>query len=155
TGEWINYWSGEKVKGGQAVSPGIPSLVGGQLFVRDGAIIPFQKPMQYVGQNPLDTLILKVYPAGKSAYTLLEDDGVSFDFEQGMTSKTYFECKEQQNVIEFTIFPIVGAYEGMLERRAYEIVFNIDRKPTRIELKGVPAPRREMRDEELRGPVPQ
>ena len=155
TGEWINYWSGEKVKGGQTVSPGIPSLAGGQLFVRDGAIIPFQKPMQYVGQNPLDTLILKVYPAGKSAYTLLEDDGVSFDFEQGMTSKTYFECKEQQNVIEFTIFPIVGAYEGMLERRAYEIVFNIDRKPTRIELNGLTVPTWEMKEGVLHVSVPQ
>lgn len=135
-GKWVNYWSGEKVKGGQTVSPSIPTYTGGQLFVKAGAIIPLQKPMQYVGQNPLDTLLLKVYPAGSSGYTLLEDDGVSFDFEQGKISKTQFECKEKENEIEFIVSPTTGAYEGMPDRRAYEIVFNEHRKPSRVELNG-------------------
>ncbi|RZF57482.1 glycoside hydrolase family 31 protein [Sphingobacterium corticibacterium] len=135
-GKWVNYWSGEKITGGQTISPSMPAHTGGQLFVKAGAIIPFQKPMQYVGQNPLDTLILRVYPAGSSAYTLLEDDGVSFDFEQGKISKTYFECKEKEDEIEFIISPAVGSYDGMLEKRAYEIVFNEHRTPSRVELNG-------------------
>lgn len=154
-GKWVNYWSGEKVEGGQTVSPRIPAHTGGQLFVKAGAIIPFQKPMQYVDQNPLDTLILKVYPEGKSSYILLEDDGESFDFEQGAISKAHFECHEKRNEIEFTISPTAGAYKGMLDRRAYEIVFNIDRKPNRIELNGLTIQTWEMKDGVLHVLIPQ
>ena len=154
-GKWVNFWSGENISGGQTISPRMPAHTGGQLFVKAGAIIPFQKPMQYVDQKPLDTLILKVYPSGSSAYTLLEDDGVSFDFEQGAISKTHFECREKQNEIEFTISPTVGAYEGMLDRRAYEIFFNIGHSPSRISLNGALLQEWEMRNGVLQVSIPQ
>ncbi|NEW85068.1 MAG: DUF4968 domain-containing protein, partial [Mariniphaga sp.] len=87
-GNWINYWNGEKFEGGKTVQCKVPVNRGGLLFVKGGAIIPFQKPMQYIGEFPVDTLILKIYPDKKSSYTLLEDDGTTFDFEKGNIAKT-------------------------------------------------------------------
>ena len=62
------------------------------LFVREGAIIPFQKDMQFIGEEPLDTLMVKVFPKDVSSYTMYEDDGKTYDYENGAIATTRFEC---------------------------------------------------------------
>lgn len=89
-GNWINYWTGKKYKGKQEIICDIPKDKGGPLFIKEGTIIPYQKPMQYSDEFPLDTLILNVYPAGKSSYTLLEDDGISYNYDKGAVAETNF-----------------------------------------------------------------
>ena len=75
-GNWIDYWTGEKIAGGKEIEHAYPANRAGLLFVREGAIIPFQKEMQYIGQKPLDTLIVKVFPKEATTYyTMYEDDG--------------------------------------------------------------------------------
>ena len=39
--------------------------------------------MNYVGEKPIDPLIVEVYPEGTSTFTLYEDDGISYDYEKG------------------------------------------------------------------------
>jgi alpha-glucosidase len=131
-GSWINYWSGERMTGGKTVHCKIPETRGGLLFIKAGAIIPYQKTMQYVGEYQLDTLILKVYPENKSSYTLLEDDGNTFDYENGRKAETYFECNVNNNITEFTISPAKGTYNGMGEIRTYDVEMNIPEKPSKI-----------------------
>jgi len=138
-GKWMNYWTGEKMSGGQTVSGRVPPQAGGQLFVKSGAIIPFQKVMQHVDERPLDTLTLKVYPEGHSAYTLLEDDGISFGFEAGTMAKTHFECREAKNEIELVISPTEGSYGGMLEKRTYEVELYTENIPTQLWINDLPA----------------
>jgi alpha-glucosidase len=53
------------------------------LFVRGGAIIPSQQPMQYTDQLPIDPLTLDVYPDGTSSRQYYDDDGISFDYKKG------------------------------------------------------------------------
>jgi hypothetical protein len=53
------------------------------LYVRAGAIVPLGPVKQYTAE-PVDApLTLVVYPGADGAYTLYDDDGVSFDYRTG------------------------------------------------------------------------
>jgi alpha-glucosidase len=131
-GNWTNYWTGEKMAGGRTVKCKVPENRGGLLFVRGGAIIPYQKPTQYIGEQPLDTLILKVYPEKQSTYTLWEDDGKTFDYEKGILAKTRFECNETDSKTTITIYPVEGTYSGMFASRTFQMEIEISKKPARV-----------------------
>ena len=135
-GSWIDYWTGEKFSGGKTVHCNIPATRGGPLFIKAGAIIPYQKPMQYIGEFPTDTLIMRVYPEKQSFYTLMEDDGKSFDFEKGNIAKTQFECNETDRKTDFTIFPVEGKYAGMFTSRNFQLEINSSKKPIKVMVNG-------------------
>jgi alpha-glucosidase (family GH31 glycosyl hydrolase) len=131
-GTWINYWTGEKMSGGKTVHCKVPENRGGLLFIRGGAIIPFQKTMQYVDEYPNDTLFIKVFPERQSSYILWEDDGKTFDFEKGNISKTSFECNDTDKETDFNISPCQGTYSGIIGERTFSIEIVIPEKPIKI-----------------------
>ncbi|HEX5437747.1 MAG TPA: DUF5110 domain-containing protein, partial [Gemmatimonadaceae bacterium] len=53
------------------------------LYVRAGAIIPLGPVKQYTAERVDGPLSLVVYPGADGAFTLYEDDGVSFDYRKG------------------------------------------------------------------------
>jgi alpha-glucosidase (family GH31 glycosyl hydrolase) len=134
-GNWINYWTGEIMAGGRTIRCKVPENRGGLLFIRGGAIIPFQKPTQYIGEQPLDTLIVKVYPEKHSVYTLCEDDGKTFDYEKGILAKTRFECNDADSKTTITIYPVEGGYPGMFASRTFRMEITISKKPAKVLLK--------------------
>jgi len=135
-GNWIDYWTGERVEGGQTVVGKIPANRGGYLFVRNGAIIPMQPVSQFIGESAADTLILDVFPCGRSFYTLYEDDGISFDYEKGNISKTQFECEQSDGHIRFTIHPCEGTFKNIVQQRAYVAKIKAGHKPKKVKLNG-------------------
>lgn len=137
-GEWTNFWTGEKVSGPKKMKVTIPKNRGGHLFVRQGAIIPYQKQMQYVGERPLDTLLIKVFPHEASTYTLWEDDGKTFEYETGKILKTTFECSENDKKIEFSVHNAQGEYKGYYRSRVYSVEFYIPAKPSEVTINGIP-----------------
>jgi len=135
-GIWTNYWTGEKIAGGKTIKCKIPNERGGLLFIREGAIIPYQKPMQYIGEHSVDTLIVRVNPAKKSSYSLWEDDGITYDYEKGIIAKTTFECVDTNKETEFTIFPCEGSYNGIFKSRTYELEIGSSSKPVQVLVNG-------------------
>jgi alpha-glucosidase len=131
-GTWINYWTGEKMNGTKTIHCKVPGNRGGLLFIRNGAILPYQKTMNYTGEFPQDTLFLKVYPEGQSSYTLWEDDGTSFEYEKGKIAKTLFECNNTDSETDFTIFPCQGSYSGIIKNKTYHLELNIPEKPSKV-----------------------
>jgi alpha-glucosidase (family GH31 glycosyl hydrolase) len=90
-GKWIYYWNGRVYEGKQTLQNfGAPSDEL-PVFVRGGAIIPMMPDMNYVGEKPIDPLIVDVYPQGSSEFTLFEDDGISFNYEKGDYCETRYE----------------------------------------------------------------
>ena len=57
-------------------------------------MIPGGRVLQWVGERPLDRLTLDVYldENGLAEGLLYEDDGVSFDPEQGSCCRTFYQC---------------------------------------------------------------
>ena len=88
--------------------------------------------MQYIGELTTDTLIVRVYPDKKSSYTLWEDDGMTYDYEEGKFAKTRFESADSEKETEFTIFAAGGTYNGMYQSRTYELEITIPKKPARV-----------------------
>jgi len=131
-GTWTNYWTGKKMAGGRTVKCKVPENRGGLLFIRGGAIIPYQKPSQYIGEQTLDSLIIKVYPEKQSSYTLWEDDGITFDYEKGILAKTRFDCNDSDKRTTITIEPVEGSYSGMFTSRTYLLEIEIPKKPVKV-----------------------
>jgi alpha-glucosidase len=128
-GNWIDYWTIKKYQGNQeALSE---QMHGGPLFIKADAIIPYQKPMQYIGEHPVDTLIVRVFPEKQSSYTLLEDDGITFDYEKGKIAKTHFTCTANDKQVEIVI-NCEGSYAGMSKNRSYELEIAIAKKPKQV-----------------------
>ncbi|WP_207534406.1 glycoside hydrolase family 31 protein [Desertivirga arenae] len=135
-GRWIDFWTNKAFHGNQSVSVQLPENAGGPLFIKAGAIIPFQNKKQFIETLPPDSLILKVYPYGNSSYTLLEDDGETHGFEDGAIAKTEFSCNEQQRKITFSVNAVVGSYKGMPSQRFYEIQLQYPKKPLSAMING-------------------
>ena len=132
-GNWIDYWNGEKYSGEQQFKYKIPKDRGGFLFVKSGAIIPYQKPQQYILTDFPDTLIIRFYPDGNSSYNLLEDDGISFKYEKGIVAKTIFTCTEKEDLINISINPQRDNYSEALRNRIYELEIYCE-KPEKVTL---------------------
>lgn len=137
-GNWFDFWTGEKLAGGREIKHVIPDNRAGLLFVRAGAIIPFQKDMQFIGEKPLDTLMVKVFPKDISSYTMYEDDGKTYDYENGAIAATRFECKQSGRTVEFTVFPVEGSYDGMCKARTYELEIDVPQRPSEVLVNNIP-----------------
>ena len=120
-GRWIDYWTGVEYEGKQDIASGYPEDRGGYLFIKKGAIIPYWPPVNYVGEKVIETITLRIYPYGESSFTLYEDDGESFEYEKGAYATTDIRCSEKDGIIDITIGQRQGTYEGMPDKRNYDI----------------------------------
>lgn len=136
-GTWTDAWSGEKiVSKGETFTREYPSNRAGLLFIREGAIIPTQPDVEYLGARPFDRVILKVYPHGDSAYTMLDDDGESYEYENGGVVSTLFESHERDGGVEVVVNPVQGSFKGMPSEREYSFRIQRDSRPASVSLNG-------------------
>ena len=136
-GTWTDAWSGEKiVSKGETFTREYPSDRAGLLFIREGAIIPTQPDVEYLGARPFDRVILKVYPYGDSAYTMLDDDGESYEYENGGVASTLFESHERDGGVEVVVNPVQGSFKGMPSEREYSFRIQRDSRPASVSLNG-------------------
>lgn len=136
-GTWTDAWSGEKVVSkGETFTREYPSDRAGLLFIREGAIIPTQPDVEYLGARPFDRVILKVYPHGDSAYTMLDDDGESYEYENGGIASTLFESHERDGGVDVVVNPVQGSFKGMPSEREYSFRIQRDSRPASVSLNG-------------------
>jgi alpha-D-xyloside xylohydrolase len=85
--DWYNYWTNERVGGGQTitVSAGIDTI---PLFVRAGSILPLGSPIEST-RDQQSIAKLRVYPGADADFTLFSDDGTTYAYEKGAGSITH------------------------------------------------------------------
>jgi len=81
-GDWFDYWSGEKRKGGSEIVRPV-DLETTPLFVRAGSLLPLGPIKQFVGETVDGPLSVTINPGGDASFLLYEDDGVSFNYRKG------------------------------------------------------------------------
>ncbi len=136
-GEWINVWTGELVDSkGETVTRELPYNRAGQFFVRNGAIVPTQPDVEFIGSKPQTDFIIKVYPHGNTSFTMYEDDGESYDYENGAISSTLFECSQKGKSATITVNPVQGSYKGMPKARNYSFEVRCTSKPKKVVVNG-------------------
>jgi alpha-glucosidase len=108
-GDWYNYWTGEKLAGGQSmnVDPPLDTL---PVYVKGGAIIPQQPVVQYVGETPNGPLELRVYPGPDCRGELYVDDGNTFAYQHGEYMRTHFSCEAAPDHVELKMSAPEGPY---------------------------------------------
>ncbi len=130
-GEWIDYWNDQVYRGPKEMAYTSP-LEQIPLFVRTGSIIPMQPPMHYVGEKPVDPLILHIYPKGKSHFTLYEDDGETEAYRGGAFSETPFEVEQGQSAVKIEIGKSEGTYQGKRHQRSYLLKLHGVSRPGKV-----------------------
>ena len=137
-GEWINVWTGELVNSkGETITRELPRNRAGQFFVRNGAIVPTQPDVEFIGTEPQTDFIIKVYPSGNSSFTMYEDDGESYEYENGAVSSTLFESHASAKSIEIVANPVQGSYKGMPSARNYSFDVRCTTRPKSVSINGV------------------
>jgi alpha-glucosidase len=86
------------------------------LFIRDGGIIPTQPVMDYVGQHPVTTLTVDVFPStSPTHFDYYDDDGVSYAYEHGDYFSQTLSTRRTQGDVEFAIAAPTGSYRPALQ----------------------------------------
>lgn len=85
-GRWTDWFTGKTYPGGQDVTLATHAKTWDDipLFVRQGAIIPTQPVMDYVGEHPVTQVDVEMFPATqRSSFNYYDDDGLTYDYEHG------------------------------------------------------------------------
>jgi alpha-glucosidase (family GH31 glycosyl hydrolase) len=132
-GKWINYWTGEEMKGNQEHSVAAP-IYQVPFFVKQGAIVPMRDYASSIEKGNNNTLMLHVYPGANGSFNLLEDDGTSNDYLDGIYASTIIELKNSPGKFVLTINPIQGEYKGMSPTRNWILNIHSSQNPKQIRL---------------------
>jgi alpha-glucosidase len=90
------------------------------VFVKAGALLPMQ-PQKQNTQEKTDTLVLHVYAGtGRTSFMFYEDDGETFDYQQGAFAKRDIVFDGVGKKI--TLAPVEGRYVSLLKK--LKIVFH-------------------------------
>ena len=116
---WYDFWTNQCYKGGQSVRLET-ALNRVPMFVRAGSILPLGPEMQYVGEKAWDNLELRVYPGADGSFTLYEDEGDNYNYEQGAYATITFRWHDKAR--QLTIGSRQGRYEGMIQSRQFTVV---------------------------------
>jgi len=79
--DWYNYWTNERVHGGETIQVNAP-IDTLPLFVRAGSIVPLGEAIEST-REPQKIARLRVYPGADAEFTLYQDDGITYAYEKG------------------------------------------------------------------------
>jgi alpha-D-xyloside xylohydrolase len=85
--DWYNFWTNERVHGGQRVQVDAPIDVI-PVFVRAGSIVPLGAPVLSTDERQAIAEV-RVYPGANGEFTLYDDDGKSYAYERGKSEMTH------------------------------------------------------------------
>jgi len=118
-GGWYDFWTGAAVAGGQSLEARAP-LDEIPVHVRAGSIVPFGPELSYMGEKPADPIVLYVYAGADGAFTLYEDDGLTYGYERGELSRIPIAWDDATRTL--TVGQREGSFPGMLAQRTFQIV---------------------------------
>jgi alpha-glucosidase/alpha-D-xyloside xylohydrolase len=86
SGTWYDFWTEIKTQGGAEVKRDV-DLATLPLYVRAGSIIPMGPVKQYTTEKVDGPVTLTIYPGADGEFELYEDDGLTFDYEKGQSTR--------------------------------------------------------------------
>ena len=120
---WIDFWTGKRTNGGTTINADAP-LEKIPLQIRAGSIIPLGPDLQYAGEKATDPTELRVYPGAEGSFTLYEDEGDSYRYENGAFATIPMHWDDAGR--RLVIGKREGSFPGMLEKRVFHVVIVSD-----------------------------
>ena len=108
-GVWYDFWTDHRYTGPITMDVDAP-MDRIPLFVRGGAIIPSQQDLQYTDQAPIDPLTFDVYPDGTSSRPYYEDDGISFEYQHGVSLLQHLTATQEAHSVGVEISAREGSF---------------------------------------------
>ena len=117
---WYDFWTGAAVEGGRTINAAAP-LDRLPLYIRAGSILPLGPEEDWSTQKPADPIELRIYRGANADFTLYEDENDNYNYEKGTYSTIALHWDDAQHTL--TIGERKGQFPGMLESRAFRVVF--------------------------------
>ncbi len=136
-GKWIDFWSKEVYQGGEYLIVDAP-LEKMPIFIKAGSILPLNDKLNYIGEKEIECLELNVFLNEENnlgSYELYDDDGLSYNYENGVYNITEFKYQYTDNQIMFNIDRKKKNYQQ--EFKDYKMIFNnLNKDPLSIYVDG-------------------
>jgi len=117
--DWYDFWTGKRYAGGQTISADAP-LETMPLYVRSGSIVPIGPEIQFTGDQPDAPIELRVYPGQDGDFTLYEDEGDNYNYEQGSFATIHMAWNDSTQ--QLTLDHRQGSYPGMQVSKKFRVV---------------------------------
>ncbi len=139
---WYDFYTGKFVQGGQQLNVEAP-YERIPLYVKAGSIVPFGPEVQYAMEKQPDVVTLYVYAGADADFTLYEDEGDNYGYEQGRYATIQMHYNEADG--KLTIGQCEGNFPGMLQKRTFKVIkvskdnplpFNLDVASKSVEYDG-------------------
>ena len=117
-GQWTDWFTGKTYAGGQTIDVPVDAKTWRDipLFIRDGAIIPTQPVMDYVGQHPVTAVTVQVFPSDHAThFDYYDDDGGTYAYEEGAYFLQRLAVQRHGGDVTFLTGVPAGSYEPALK----------------------------------------
>ncbi len=118
--DWIDFWTGERLGGGRTIETTAP-IDRIPLHVRAGSIVPFGPELQWTGEKPSDPIELRIYRGADGEFTIYDDAGDGYAYEQGAFAEIPIRWEDAAGVLRFG--ERQGAYDGMPTQRLFRVLW--------------------------------
>ena len=121
---WYDFYTGAYHAGGQTIVADAPyDKI--PVFIPEGTILPIGPEMQWSDEKKPELIELYVYAGKDGSYTLYEDEGTNYNYEKGKYAVIDFKYDDARKQV--TIGARKGSFDGMLQKRRFNIIL-VDQK---------------------------
>lgn len=117
--DWYDFWTGQRYAGGQTICADA-ALDTIPLYVPSGSIVPIGPEITYADEQPHAPLDLCIYPGKNGSFTLYDDEGDNYNYEQGHFAIIRVSWDDAAR--RLTLHDRQGSYPGMFSTREFRIV---------------------------------
>jgi alpha-glucosidase len=140
-GIWTDWASGRIYLGGRSISVAVDGRTWSDipLFIRQGAIIPRRPLEDYVGQHPLATALVEVFPdSTRTEFDYYDDDGTTYAYEHGAYFLQRLSAQAAAAAVSLDIAAPTGSWRPPLTHYVFAVHRTV---ATQVEREGAPLTR--------------
>ncbi|PTT00223.1 alpha-xylosidase [Pedobacter sp. HMWF019] len=116
---WYDLYTGQYFKGGQDIHA-LASYQRMPVYVKEGTILPTGPELQYTTEKVPDAITLFIYTGKDASFSLYEDEGINYNYEQGAFSNIDFNYTENNKTLSLS--DRRGNFKGMMSHRDFRII---------------------------------
>ena len=133
-GRWTDFFTGETYEGGRILNDFSAPVWKLPLFVKAGAIVPFNRANNNIHEVDSTTRSVMFWPEGHSSFTLYDDDGVSEAYKQGAYALTHITSDlDKAGKLTLTLQPQSNStFRGMTTEQKTLLIINTTAEPKDI-----------------------
>ncbi len=123
-GVWTRWSTGEIYLGGRTITVPVDEKTWSDipLFVRQGALIPTQRVMEYVGERPVHTVRVDVFPsATRTHFDYYDDDGETYAYGHGDYFLQRLTVEAGSRAVELDTAARTGTYRPALTHYLFAV----------------------------------